>query len=318
MIGTKRLFCKRAAWVCAVAGNLHFASPVFAALAAIRLVIGHGAPAGRMRTFLGFEISHSKFAFRLRSSARVPPTPSLLGRFASGPGCEPMAGPTSRPIVDHSRSIDAGRSQFLASQFAAQDLILYIGPELGAKIPQQAKCDLRRTLLQPDRHGVESLGIPLVRSECGTVSAPETPRCERFAARVLARKNGPADRVPGPARLPAFTRTIVIAGPGAGRYPGRTREYCEFPNTRGSTPRACHDQPRSWIRVRANPATAKVLPVMTIKCALMPNVLLIMSLSICTGVPNRSRMRCGNPRIDASRRPDVRTHAVLIHRQRRK
>jgi hypothetical protein len=56
--------------VSAVAGDFQFVSPVFAALATIRLVIGYGAPAGRMSTFLGFEISHSELPFLFAEGTR--------------------------------------------------------------------------------------------------------------------------------------------------------------------------------------------------------------------------------------------------------
>ena len=42
----------------AVAGDLHLTLRVFAALAAIFVVLGYGAPAGRMRTFFLVNISH--------------------------------------------------------------------------------------------------------------------------------------------------------------------------------------------------------------------------------------------------------------------
>jgi hypothetical protein len=55
----------------AIARDLHLSLRVFAALAAVFIVLSYGAPAGRMRTFLLLDISHYNSTFPSKSSRRI-------------------------------------------------------------------------------------------------------------------------------------------------------------------------------------------------------------------------------------------------------
>jgi hypothetical protein len=55
----------------AVAGDLHLFFRIFAALTAIFVVLGYGAPAGRMRALFLLNISHYDLPFLCKSSRGI-------------------------------------------------------------------------------------------------------------------------------------------------------------------------------------------------------------------------------------------------------